>query len=98
METTGPKICIVGSGVVGQATGKGLALKGLDVTFIDTDPQKVEYLRSGGYKAFLPSQLVDGQFNFDISFLTVPPQTDNSRTTASNTLKDSSTNRARYSP
>jgi len=72
LETTGPKICIVGSGVVGQATGKGLALKGLDVTFIDTDPQKVEYLRSGGYKAFLPSQLVDGQFNFDISFLTVP--------------------------
>lgn len=72
METTGPRICIIGSGTVGQATGKGLLLKGFNVTFIDTDTQKVESLRSGGYKAFLPSQIVDGQFNFDVSFLTVP--------------------------
>jgi len=45
-------IFIVGSGLVGQATGKGLAAKGFDVTFIDIDPAVVSRLRREGYRAF----------------------------------------------
>jgi UDPglucose 6-dehydrogenase len=45
-------IFMVGSGLVGQATGKGLAAKGFDVTFIDIDPAAVSRLRREGYRAF----------------------------------------------
>jgi UDPglucose 6-dehydrogenase len=45
-------IFIVGSGLVGQATGKGLAAKGFNVTFIDIDPAVVSRLRREGYRAF----------------------------------------------
>lgn len=72
-----PKICIVGSGFVGQATGKGFASKGFDVTFLDTNPTKVKKLREEGYKAFEPNELRNGMFDFDISFITVPTPTEN---------------------
>lgn len=73
------KICIIGSGVVGQATGKGLLSKGYDVTFIDIDPVRIKKLGEEGYKACLISQFTNGQFNFDVSFLTVPTPTENSK-------------------
>jgi UDPglucose 6-dehydrogenase len=50
-------IFIVGSGLVGQATGKGLAAKGFKVTFIDVRPAVVSQLRRQGYQAFEASEV-----------------------------------------
>ncbi len=44
-------ILIVGSGVVGQATGRGLHKAGHDVAFVDVLPDKVRQLRSEGFNA-----------------------------------------------
>lgn len=41
-------IQIVGSGVVGTATGRGLVAKGHDVTFADVNPQRIDELASEG--------------------------------------------------
>ena len=46
---------MIGAGVVGLATGKGLTRMGHSVTFIDTDILVVEGLRNDGYRAFLPA-------------------------------------------
>jgi UDPglucose 6-dehydrogenase len=45
------RIIIVGSGVVGQATGKGFAKKGHSVRFVDINPATIEKLRSAGLVA-----------------------------------------------
>ena len=45
------KIVIVGSGVVGTATGKGSAHRGHDVTFVDIDPNRLRALRADGHTA-----------------------------------------------
>ncbi|NJN17539.1 MAG: UDP-glucose/GDP-mannose dehydrogenase family protein [Oscillochloris sp.] len=45
------EMVIIGSGVVGQATGKGFARKGHAVTFVDINPQVIARLRSEGLKA-----------------------------------------------
>jgi UDPglucose 6-dehydrogenase len=44
-------ISIVGSGVVGSATGKGLKELGNNVVFFDIDANKIENLREQGYQA-----------------------------------------------
>ena len=44
-------ILIVGSGVVGTATGRGFAQIGHDVTFVDVLPERVRRLRSEGFNA-----------------------------------------------
>lgn len=46
-------ILIVGSGVVGLATGKGFAKKGHDISYCDINPQTIERLRSQGLRATL---------------------------------------------
>lgn len=43
------KIAIIGSGVVGQATGKGFAKKGHHVAFCDIDHRKLDQLNCEGY-------------------------------------------------
>lgn len=63
-------IFIVGSGVVGQATGKVLSRKGFKVTFIDTNPTVVSKLRAEGYQAFSATHL-DNQ-DAGIFMLSVP--------------------------
>jgi UDPglucose 6-dehydrogenase len=50
-------IFIVGSGLVGQATGKGLVAKGFGVTFIDVRPAIVNQLRQQEYEAFEVSEV-----------------------------------------
>ena len=50
-------IFIIGSGLVGQATGKGLATKGFKVTFTDVRPVIVDQLRQQGYQAFEVSEV-----------------------------------------
>lgn len=63
-------IFIVGSGLVGQATGKGLVAKGFDVTFIDVRPAIVNQLRQQGYEAFEASEVKKP--DADIFMLSVP--------------------------
>ena len=45
------RMLIVGSGVVGKATGKGFTRKGHDVTYADINPDVIARLRSEGLKA-----------------------------------------------
>src|SRR5689334_12506053 len=44
-------ILIVGSGVVGQATGKGFAKKGHTISYVDINPQTIAQLRAAGMHA-----------------------------------------------
>jgi len=69
------KISIVGPGVVGQATGKAFLEKGFDVTFIGVNLKNINNLKREGYKAHLVSEFTNGNYDFDISFLTVPTPT-----------------------
>lgn len=45
------KIVIVGSGIVGTATGRGFDQAGHDVTFVDISPERVQQLRDEGFEA-----------------------------------------------
>ncbi|MBC8075730.1 MAG: UDP-glucose/GDP-mannose dehydrogenase family protein, partial [Chloroflexales bacterium] len=45
------RMLIVGSGIVGSATGKGFARKGHQVSFVDINPDRVAKLRSEGLNA-----------------------------------------------
>jgi UDPglucose 6-dehydrogenase len=51
-------ILIVGSGVVGQATGKGFAKKGHAITYVDINSQTIAKLRADGLTAMLASDVV----------------------------------------
>jgi nucleotide sugar dehydrogenase len=64
-------IDVIGSGFVGQATGKGFLAKGHRVRFVDVDPQKIEELRRGGFLAYTPQELAEQRENSSISVLTV---------------------------
>lgn len=70
-----PKICIVGPGVVGQATGKVFAAKGFKTTFIGRTREKVDKLVKLRYQAYTKEELVNGGYDFDITFFTVPTPT-----------------------
>ncbi len=49
------KILVVGSGIVGQATGKGMARKGHEVSYVDINTETVKRLRAEGLNAkFIP--------------------------------------------
>lgn len=66
-------ILVVGSGVVGQANGKGLITKGHKVVFIDTNHKVVEKLQSEGFTAYLPSKInQSSNLNFDVAMFCVP--------------------------
>lgn len=51
------KLAVIGSGVVGQATGKGFIAKGHDVIFCDINPEILAKLESAGYKVCPPNLL-----------------------------------------
>ena len=55
-----PTICIIGPGVVGQATGKVFAAKGYEVAFLGGNLSKIEKLREEGYTAYERDELMDG--------------------------------------
>lgn len=74
-----PSICIIGPGVVGQVTGKVFVEKGIKVGFLGRTKEKVENLRKEGYNAFTKDELLDGNYDFDISMLTVPTPTKNGK-------------------
>jgi UDPglucose 6-dehydrogenase len=68
------KIAVIGSGFVGQATGKGFALRGHEVVFCDVNRDVVKTLEEQGYDACAPNALTDGR-DCDIFFISVPTPT-----------------------
>ena len=69
------RIAIIGSGVVGQATGFGLSAKGHDVTFYDIDEHTLYSLRSLGYHT---SESVDHAVDHaEVIMIMVPTPTTN---------------------
>lgn len=71
------KICIIGPGVVGQATGKVFAKLGFHTSFLGGNPEKTKKLQKEGYAAYGRDELFTGSYDFDISMLTVPTPTVN---------------------
>jgi len=67
------RIAIIGSGVVGSATGKGLAQKGHEVIFVDVDMKTIEILCNSGFTAYTPDEL-KGE-GVDAFFISVPTPT-----------------------
>ncbi|MDO8498931.1 MAG: nucleotide sugar dehydrogenase [bacterium] len=88
---TNLKICIVGPGIVGQATGKAFLAKGFEITFVGVDPKNITDLRHEGYNANLVNEVFNGNYNFDVTFLTVPTPTLDGKIDIS-ALKDASIN------
>lgn len=72
-----PKVCIVGPGVVGQATGKAFIAKGVEVAFLGGNPEKTKKLREEGFEAYGRDELMDDNYDFDITMFTVPTPTEN---------------------
>jgi UDPglucose 6-dehydrogenase len=70
-------IVIVGAGIVGEATGKGLALKGHQVSYVDINPNRIAQLRQQNLQA-MTAQEVDWS-QADIIMLTVSTPTVNNR-------------------
>lgn len=60
------KIMIVGSGVVGQATGKALIKKGHEVLFVDKNIETISRMRRDGFEARLPYELKDATADFSM--------------------------------
>ena len=52
------RIGVIGAGVVGQATGKGLAHYGHKIVFCDANPARVEDLQQQGYFAVSPNDFI----------------------------------------
>jgi UDPglucose 6-dehydrogenase len=50
-------ILIVGSGVVGQATGKGFAKKGHDISYVDISAETIAKLRASGLNAMTAAEV-----------------------------------------
>ncbi|MGH3923382.1 MAG: 2-dehydropantoate 2-reductase N-terminal domain-containing protein [Pseudonocardiaceae bacterium] len=72
----GGVIVIVGSGVVGTATGKGLRSRGHQVTFVDIDPRRLAELRREGLDCSDVVLLGDEPA---VVFLTLPTPNDGMR-------------------
>jgi UDPglucose 6-dehydrogenase len=70
-------IVIVGSGVVGQATGKGFAKKGHCVTYIDINQETIAKLRASGLVAMTADEM-DWR-DVDFVMLAVPTPSVNNR-------------------
>ena len=51
------RITVVGSGVVGQASGRGFLHHGHEVTFVDINPEIIERLRLEGLTAKFPDEV-----------------------------------------
>lgn len=70
-------IAIIGSGIVGTATGKGLASAGHAVTFCDVSAERIRSLREEGFDACETAELADR--NVDMAMVCVPTPTSNGR-------------------
>ena len=68
-------IAIIGSGIVGQATGKGLIKAGHKVIFYDINPQIINSLREDGFKADHIKDLGKQKINTEFYLISVPTPT-----------------------
>jgi UDPglucose 6-dehydrogenase len=68
-------IVVVGSGIVGQATGKGFAKKGHRITYVDVNPNTIAKLKSEGLQAMTIAEVEWTQV--DLVFLAVSTPTVN---------------------
>ena len=66
-------VSIIGSGIVGQATGMGLALNGTKVLFQDIDRKKLQNLREKGYET--TDSLLEAITTSEVVFVAVPTPT-----------------------
>ncbi len=71
------KIAVIGSGFVGQATGKGLSKHSNEITFIDVVPEKIEELKTEGFQAFMPEDYP--AITTDVTMFCVPTPTQGGR-------------------
>ena len=83
------RITVVGSGVVGQATGKGLRAHGHDVRFVDINPIIIDRLRGEGLNALHPDE-VDWT-DADVTMLSVNTPTVDGKTVLTHLLKAAET-------
>lgn len=67
------RISIIGSGIVGQATGMGFALQGISTLFHDINRNKLSALRGKGYK--ITTEIDEVVCASDIIFVCVPTPT-----------------------
>lgn len=67
------KVAVVGSGFVGEATGRGLVKHGNEVVFIDISKEKVASLRQAGFEAYTPEEYQ--KITADITMFSVPTPT-----------------------
>lgn len=65
------KIAIIGSGFVGNATGKGLIEKGHEIVFFDVKPEVIRRLSALGYDARHIETIAETDDNFDIFMVSV---------------------------
>jgi UDPglucose 6-dehydrogenase len=70
------KIAVIGSGFVGQATGKGLKKHGHDIVFVDVDETKVDQLDKEGFPAFLANEYT--KMTTEATMFCVPTPTEGS--------------------
>lgn len=68
------KLAVIGSGVVGQATGKGFIAKGHDVVFCDINPEVLAKLKLKGYVTYLPD-LLEHETGVEVFFLAISTPT-----------------------
>lgn len=67
------KVSVIGSGHLGQATGKGLVKKGNEVLFYDIDHEKLKILEKGGYAT--TGEVSSAVVSSSILFICVPTPT-----------------------
>lgn len=67
------RVAVIGSGFVGEATGKGLEKHNNDITFVDVVREKITKLREEGFKAYLPEDYT--KITTDITMFCVPTPT-----------------------
>lgn len=71
------KLTVIGSGIVGQATGKGLIAKGHNVVFCDINLETLDKLKNQGYKV-CPPHLLGREKDIEVFFFAVStPTVDN---------------------
>jgi len=63
------RVAIIGSGVVGRATGIGLQVHGNEVVFYDVDQEKCDYLREKGFS--IAKSIDEAVSHSDASFICV---------------------------
>ena len=79
MKKKSMRLSVIGPGVVGYSLGKVLAKKGFDVTFFGGGEETQKKVKKDGYKIFPKDAQMDGDYDYDVTFLTVPTPTKNEK-------------------